>query len=239
MELKLEFKNSTCLSTEDLELLCQEHVDGCVLCRERMTQRGVRDIYLRFREDSESEAGIHWNTGSRRWSSWPTNLLDVPRKRALQEYGTAMSMMVHGKDVLHPDLKQILVVRFHEKILNTLVNKSNPQLAHVFVPERDVRLVVRSTGPKVKKSEEEKLAYLKQMYGPGRVMEGSSATSRWSWDTGNIQSGYVDEWQRRRAWRDKYEAAGGRLSTDEVHETFSEFLRRKADEWDKKNGGVK
>lgn len=79
-------------------------------------------------------------------------------------------------------------------------------------------------------SVEESLAHMKELYGPGRVMRGSSRTWTGRWRVSTIGYYYEREFDRREKWRTRFEAKGGVLQPDEIHETFPEYLRRMADE---------
>ena len=235
MSIQFEIENVTCLSTEDVENVFLDHIEKCPSCISE-TQRkcdragGTATMKVRLRECPDGD-GIQFNTGRRSWTSYPTYLWDVPKKTVLQNYGTAMEMLTTDSNVLHPDLKIQLVQRLHERVTGKLVGKVERD--RLFIPERQVLIVKRASPPKVKKTEGEKLAYLKEMYDPHREMDGSSTVQRWRWNTSEIEGNYEAEWRRREEWRRKFEAAGGRLEPHEIHETFSEYLRRRADEWDR------
>jgi hypothetical protein len=102
-------------------------------------------------------------------------------------------------------------------------------------PQRNfiVRVERRVQTPQARRvrSAEERHEALRERHGFNFVLEGSSRTSEWYWKSklDSARSYYEREWDRRDAWRQKLLKEGVEVR---AHETWGEFLRRKAEEWD-------
>lgn len=89
---------------------------------------------------------------------------------------------------------------------------------------------------KPKATAEQQLQRMRDMYGIGRLMPGGrkKVSYLWSSKISDAHYYYGQEFAARDAWRIKLEAKGHKLEPVEVHETFPEYLRRIADELEKK-----
>ncbi len=72
----------------------------------------------------------------------------------------------------------------------------------------------------------------RKLYGNGGEMGGSSRTHQWYWrhKLSDAERAYAREWTRRDKYREKLAKKGVELGSNELNETFPQYLRRLADE---------
>lgn len=94
--------------------------------------------------------------------------------------------------------------------------------------------IVKIKRSAVKRTKDERIAASLGEYGNNPRLVGSSSTPQYMWAQRMRQAAryYVREYERREAWKDRAIKAGADASEIVEHETFSDYLRRLADEVD-------
>ena len=89
---------------------------------------------------------------------------------------------------------------------------------------------------KPKSTADQQLQRMREMYGIGQIMPGGRKKASYLWVSKVSEANYYygQEYAARDAWRVKLETKGHRLQPSEIHETFPNYLRRIADELEKK-----
>lgn len=101
-----------------------------------------------------------------------------------------------------------------------------------------VRIHSRIRDPRPKATKERTNQRLLDEYGRGGILIGGSRDPEWCWlePIDKACKHYEREYERRQGWRKKCEAAGLEV---EPYETWAEFLRRIANDWERRNNKEK
>ena len=185
------------------------------------------------------------NNNRRVWQTDPDFRLYVPSPRYWDKLKTSMDLLATSltdEQDLAPmqftfDVVRVLR-RLHELFLpygNSHGSKDGNTYTRKPVPADLHRIPMTERLPKQdrpKKTREEAQQALLDNYGPGPIMGGCSSTRPYQWSLMDIESYYAREYKRRVEWKDKLEKKGGIVQPWERLETFPQYLRRMADEFE-------
>ena len=212
-------RNLTRYNTEDLQCIAWALGPG-------------GSVTVRYQSGREPK---RWNRRSRRHSnvdhsaavrSGGRSVFILPPKRLTEALEPSVALATIGRGVL-PDF---IVQEIAQAMLDTGSRWNGaPDLTHLRVRiEKRVQESIASR----KRSQAEKIEFMQDMYGHGGIqMSGSRRTGQYLWQNRVSEAAhyYTREWERRDAWRQKLQTAGVEV---EPHETWAEYLRRQADEWE-------
>jgi hypothetical protein len=229
-------KNNTVYNTDTL----QELVD-------LVTFRRNCTIRVEYGKTDEFELGYCLvSTGDRRgtnnrrqrWQAHPTMVVNVPRQSFWKQAHSGMELLSTTMHITVGKAKAFASMDFSAAFVKALqdINNLFANWGDIGQKSEDLsaeakRHIVRLDNmlpTKKKLTPEESLRHMRDQYGWGGSMGGSSRTSMYHWDVGKLEMYYRREWERRDKWRLAMAKKGIVLQPHELNETFPQYLVRVA-----------
>lgn len=237
---ELNISNTTCYETSDIASLVKSILEQT---QERPSEIHLSVRYQDYLSDYFAASAPDMSKASRRRSRWRgsreerTGVVYLARKGYFEQ-DSAMGFMALADKVVLPDSVRQLADVLH-RVLGFGVGQSTGW-HNIYTPKDvwanlpDVRI---GSNPKAtKRTKEDKAKHALGQYGLGSKMHGSSRTyaGYWAYRISTACYYYQKEYNRREAWREKAESHGAVVPDDQKHETFPQYLRRMADEFESK-----
>ena len=173
-----------------------------------------------------------------RWQSHPTMVVNVPRQSFWKQAHSGMELLSTTMHITVGKAKAFASMDFSaafvkalQDINNLLANwgESGQKSEDLSTEAKRHIVLLNNVLPRKKKlSPEDSLRHMRDQYGWGGSMGGSSRTSMYHWDIGKLEMYYRREWERRDKWRLAMAKKGIVLQPHELNETFPQYLVRVA-----------